>query len=90
MVLANLLTLSVGACLVLPSEQFDPLAVLQAIEAEQCTAVHGVPTMFIAELEQPGFAGFNLATLRTGIMAGAPCPPPLMKRMMDDCTAAIS
>ena len=84
MVLANLLTLSVGACLVLPSEQFDPLAVLQAIEAEQCTAVHGVPTMFIAELEQPGFAGFNLATLRTGIMAGAPCPPPLMKRVMND------
>ena len=84
MVLANLLSFSVGACLVLPSEHFDPLAVLQAIEAEQCTALHGVPTMFIAELEQPGFSAFNLSSLRTGIMAGAPCPPPLMKRVMEE------
>ncbi|MEN8130427.1 MAG: AMP-binding protein [Pseudomonadota bacterium] len=88
MVLANLLSLSVGACLVLPSEHFDPLTVLQAIEAEQCTALHGVPTMFIAELEQPGFSGFNLSSLRTGIMAGAPCPPPLMKRVMEEMHCA--
>lgn len=84
MVLANLLSFSVGACLVLPSEHFDPLAVLQAIESEQCTALHGVPTMFIAELAQPGFPGFDLSSLRTGIMAGAPCPPSLMKRVMED------
>ena len=84
MVLANLLCLSVGACLVLPAEHFDALAVLQAIETEQCTAIHGVPTMFIAELEQPGFSEFNLSSLRTGIMAGASCPPALMKRVMDD------
>jgi fatty-acyl-CoA synthase len=84
MVLANLLCFSVGACLVLPSEHFDPLAVLEAIEAERCTALHGVPTMFIAELEQPDFSRFNLTSLRTGIMAGAPCPPPLMQQVMEE------
>ncbi|UCH48138.1 MAG: AMP-binding protein [Betaproteobacteria bacterium] len=84
MVLANLLCLSVGACIVIPSEHFDALAVLHAIEAERCTAVHGVPTMFIAELEHPDFANYDLSSLRTGIMAGAPCPPPLMKRVMED------
>ena len=84
MVLANLLCFSVGACLVLPSEHFDPLAVLHAIEAERCTALHGVPTMFIAELEQPAFERFDLTSLRTGIMAGAPCPPTLMRRVMQD------
>ena len=84
MVLANLMSFSVGACLVLPSEHFDPLAVLQAIDGERCTAIHGVPTMFIAELEQPRFAEFDLSSLRTGIMAGAPCPPSLMKRVMED------
>ncbi|MEA3277328.1 MAG: AMP-binding protein [Pseudomonadota bacterium] len=84
MVLANMLCLSVGACLVLPSEHFDPLAVLRAIQSEGCTAVHGVPTMFIAQLEHPEFARFDLASLRTGIMAGAPCPPALMTRVMED------
>jgi fatty-acyl-CoA synthase len=84
MVLANLACLSTGACLVLPSEHFDPLAVLQAIAAERCTAVHGVPTMFIAELEHPRFREFDLSSLRTGIMAGAPCPPALMQRVMAD------
>ena len=84
MVLANLLCLSVGAALVIPSEHFDAPAVLHAIEAERCTAVHGVPTMFIAELEHPDFAGFDLTSLRTGIMAGAPCPEPLMRRVMED------
>jgi fatty-acyl-CoA synthase len=84
MVVSNLLCLSVGACLVLPCEHFDAAAVLKAIEAEHCTALHGVPTMFIAELEHPDFARTNLASLRTGIMAGAPCPPALMARVMKD------
>ena len=84
MVLANLLCLSVGAALVLPSEHFDDFAVLRAIAEEKCTAVHGVPTMFIAELEDPRFKEFDLSSLRTGIMAGAPCPPELLKRVIHD------
>ena len=84
MVLANLLCLSVGARIVIPCEHFDPLAVLQAIESERCSAVHGVPTMFIALLEHPRFGEFDLSSLRTGIMAGAPCPPTLMQRVMQD------
>jgi len=91
MVLANLLCLSVGACLVLPSEHFDALAVLQAVERERCTALHGVPTMFIAELEHPRFHEFDLHSLRTGIMAGAPCPPALMHRVIEalHCTEIL-
>ncbi len=84
MVLANLLCLSVGACIVVPCEHFDALPVLEAIQAEHCTAVHGVPTMFIAQLEHPRFGEFDLSSLRTGIMAGAPCPPALMQRVMSD------
>jgi len=84
MVLANLLCLSVGASIVVPSEHFDALAVLETIQAERCTALHGVPTMFIAELEHEDFASFDLSTLRTGVMAGAPCPETLMKRVMHD------
>lgn len=84
MVLANLLSLSTGACLVLPSEHFDPLPVLQAIEQQGCTAIHGVPTMFIAELGHPRFNEFDLSSLRTGIMAGASCPPSLMKQVMEN------
>ena len=84
MVLANLLCLSVGACEVIPCEHFDPLAVLRAVEAERCSAIHGVPTMFIAALEHPRFAEFDLSSLRTGIMAGAPCPPALMRRGMGE------
>jgi fatty-acyl-CoA synthase len=84
MVLANLLCLSVGACIVIPSAHFDAPSVLKAIEDERCTAVHGVPTMFIAELEHPRFKEFDLTSLRTGIMAGAPCPPALMKRVMEE------
>ncbi|MFM1891599.1 MAG: hypothetical protein RLZ44_676, partial [Pseudomonadota bacterium] len=84
MVLANLLCLAVGACLVLPSEHFDAGAALAAIEAERCSAVHGVPTMFIAMLEHPEFARYELDSLRTGIMAGAPCPPALLQRVMTD------
>ena len=83
MVLANLLCLSVGACIVVPAEHFDALAMLEAVDSEKCTAIHGVPTMFIAELEHPQFAEFQLTSLRTGIMAGAPCPPALMKRVME-------
>jgi len=83
MVISNLVCLSVGACLVLPSEHFDPLAVLQAAQDEHCTALHGVPTMFIAELEHPRFKEFDLSSLRTGIMAGAPCPPALMRRVIE-------
>ncbi len=84
MVLANLLCLSVGACIVLPCEHFDAQQVLQGIQAERCTAVHGVPTMFIAMLEHPQFGDYDIASLRTGIMAGAPCPPSLMQRVMAD------
>ena len=73
MVLANLLCISVGACIVIPCEHFDPHKVLEAIDKEKCTAIHGVPTMFIAELEQSDFTRYNLSSLRTGIMAGAPC-----------------
>ena len=84
MVLANLLCFSVGAAAVIPCEHFSAGAVLKAIEQQQCTAVHGVPTMFIAELEHPDFNQFKLDSLRTGIMAGAPCPPELLKRVMED------
>lgn len=82
MVLANLLCMSVGACIVIPCEHFDAGAVLKAVEKEQCTAIHGVPTMFIAELEHSSFSKRDLSSLRTGIMAGAPCPPSLMKKVM--------
>jgi fatty-acyl-CoA synthase len=84
MVLANLLCLSVGACIVIPGEHFDATETLKAVDAERCTAIHGVPTMFIAELELPSFGIFKLETLRTGIMAGAVCPPALMQRVMQD------
>lgn len=84
MVLANLLCLSVGATLVLPAEHYDAGAVLKAIEAEKCTALHGVPTMFIGELEHEDFSKYDLSSLRTGIMAGATCPEALMKRVMKD------
>jgi len=82
MVLGTLCAVAHGAAMVFPSESFDPHAVLDAVAAEKCTALHGVPTMFIAELDDPGFAAFDLTSLRTGIMAGAPCPVELMKRVM--------
>lgn len=84
MVLANLLSLSVGACIVIPNDYFEPLPILTAVEKEKCTALHGVPTMFIAELEHADFEKIDTSSLRTGIMAGAPCPPPLMKRVMEN------
>jgi fatty-acyl-CoA synthase len=88
MVLANLLCLSVGACEVIACAYFDAEAVLQAVHQERCTAIHGVPTMFIAELEHPRIAEFDLRSLRTGIMAGAPCPPALMKRVIGEMHCA--
>lgn len=83
MVLANLLCFSVGACVVIGCDHFDAGAVLQAIDQERCSAIHGVPTMFIAELEHPKFKQYDLSSLRTGIMAGAPCAPALMRRVME-------
>jgi fatty-acyl-CoA synthase len=84
MVLGTLVCVAHGATMVLPSAGFDARATLAAIAAERCTAVHGVPTMFIAELEDPELARFDLSSLRTGIMAGAPCPVELMQRLMRD------
>jgi fatty-acyl-CoA synthase len=72
-----------GAALVVPAEAFDPLAALQAVQAERCTGLYGVPTMFLAELHHPRFAEFDLRSLRTGVMAGAPCPIELMRAVVD-------
>jgi len=80
MVLGNLAAVTHGACMVFPGEGFDPLATLQTVSEERCTALHGVPTMFIAQLDHPEFAKFDLSSLRTGIMAGSPCPIEVMKR----------
>jgi fatty-acyl-CoA synthase len=80
MVLGNLAALTHGAAMVFPGEGFDPLATLETVQAERCTALHGVPTMFIAQLDHPEFGRFDLASLRTGIMAGSPCPIEVMKR----------
>jgi len=88
MVLANLLCFSVGACAVIACEHFDARRVLEAVEAEKCSAIHGVPTMFIEELELDDFSRYDLSSLRTGIMAGAPCPPELMKRVIEDMHCA--
>ncbi|KGC07890.1 AMP-binding protein [Burkholderia cepacia] len=82
MVLAVLACVSKGAAMVFPGEAFDPVATLAAVAEERCTALHGVPTMFIAELDHPEFAKFDLSTLRTGIMAGSPCPIETMKRVV--------
>jgi fatty-acyl-CoA synthase len=82
MVLSNLAAISHGATMVFPSEAFAPLAVLETVAAERCTALHGVPTMFIAEMEHPEFSRFDLGSLRTGIMAGAPCPIEVMRRVI--------
>jgi fatty-acyl-CoA synthase len=82
MVLAVLACVSSGARMVFPGEAFEPLATLQAVAEERCTALHGVPTMFIAELDHPRFAEFDLSCLRTGIMAGSPCPIETMKRVV--------
>ena len=82
MVLAVLASVSTGAAMVFPGEAFDPVAALSAVADERCTALHGVPTMFIAELAHPRFAEFDLSSLRTGIMAGSPCPIETMKQVV--------
>jgi fatty-acyl-CoA synthase len=84
MVLGNLACVTHGAAMVYPSEGFDPLASLAAVQAERCTALYGVPTMFIAELGHPEFKRFDLSSLRTGIMAGSPCPIEVMKRCVSE------
>ena len=84
MVLGNLAATSHGACMVYPSETFDPEATLEACARERCTSLYGVPTMFIAELAHARFAEFDLASLRTGIMAGSPCPIEVMKRVTSE------
>jgi fatty-acyl-CoA synthase len=83
MVLGNLACTTHGTTMVYPGEGFDPLAVLETIAEERCTGVHGVPTMFIAELEHPEFPRFDLSSLRTGIMAGSPCPIEVMRRCIE-------
>jgi fatty-acyl-CoA synthase len=93
MVVANLACVTHGACVVVPGANFDPLATLQAVQEERCTSLYGVPTMFIAELEHPRFGELDLSSLRTGIMAGAPCPVEVMNKVrsqmnMDEVTIA--
>ena len=84
MVLGNLACTTHGASMVYPTEGFDPLATLETVAAERCTALYGVPTMFVAELNHPEFARFDLSSLRTGIMAGSPCPVEIMRRTIAD------
>ena len=81
MVIGNLACMTRGACVVVPGESFEPLAVLEAVQAERCSSLYGVPTMFVAELEHPRFGEFDLSTLRTGVMAGSPCPIETMKKV---------
>lgn len=84
MVLGTLVGVAHGATMVLPCEVFEPELVLQSVQDEKCTALHGVPTMFIAELDLPTFTEFDVSTLRTGIIAGSTCPIELMKRLISD------
>jgi fatty-acyl-CoA synthase len=84
MVLGNLAVTTHGACIVIPSPGFDPALSLQAVQSERCTSLYGVPTMFIAELALPDFASYDLSSLRTGIMAGSPCPVEVMKRVVTE------
>jgi fatty-acyl-CoA synthase len=93
MVLGNLAAVTHGACMVIPAPGFEPAATLRAVQQERCTSLYGVPTMFIAELALPDFASYDLSSLRTGIMAGSPCPVEVMKRVvsemhMDEVTIA--
>jgi fatty-acyl-CoA synthase len=84
MVMGNLAATSRGACVVIPAPSFDPAETLRAVQDERCTSLYGVPTMFIAELGLAGFAGYDLSSLRTGIMAGSPCPVEVMKRVVTE------
>ncbi|MFE0727326.1 AMP-binding protein [Streptomyces antibioticus] len=88
MVMGNLAATSHGACIVIPAPSFDPRATLEAVQRERCTSLYGVPTMFIAELNLPDFASYDLSTLRTGIMAGSPCPVEVMKRVVGEMNMA--
>ena len=83
MVMGNLAATSHGAAMVIPAPVFDPAATLEAVQNERCTSLYGVPTMFIAELAVPNFADYDLSSLRTGIMAGSPCPVEVMKQVID-------
>jgi len=82
-VLGNLACTTHGACIVVPAPAFEPEATLEAVQAERCTSLYGVPTMFIAELDLPDFDRFELGSLRTGIMAGSPCPVEVMRKVID-------
>src|SRR5262249_37504410 len=84
MVMGNLGATTHGSCIVIPAPGFDPAATLAAVQAERCTSLYGVPTMFIAELGLPDFASYDLSSLRTGIMAGSPCPVEVMKRVVSE------
>ncbi|WP_051807005.1 AMP-binding protein [Streptomyces sp. NRRL F-2664] len=83
MVMGNLACTSHGAAMVIPAPSFDPVATLRAVESERCTSLYGVPTMFIAELAEPAFATYDLSSLRTGIMAGSPCPVEVMREVIE-------
>jgi fatty-acyl-CoA synthase len=84
MVMGNLAAIAHGACMVIPAPAFEPVAVLEAVQEERCTSLYGVPTMFIAELEHARFSEFDLSSLRTGIMAGSPCPIETMRRAVSE------
>jgi fatty-acyl-CoA synthase len=84
MVLGNLAVVTHGACIVIPAPGFDPAATLRAVQDERCTSLYGVPTMFIAELARTDFRSYDLSSLRTGIMAGSPCPVEVMKRVVSE------
>jgi fatty-acyl-CoA synthase len=83
MVMGNLAATSHGACMVIPAPSFEPVATLRAVQDERCTSLYGVPTMFIAELAESDFDSYDLASLRTGIMAGSPCPVEVMKQVVE-------
>ncbi len=82
MVLGNLACTSHGSCMVIPAESYDPLATMECVQAERCTSLYGTPTMFIGELDHPGFGQIDFGSLRTGVMAGAPCPVEVMKKVL--------
>jgi fatty-acyl-CoA synthase len=84
MVLGNLACTTHGSCMVVPAESFEPVATMTTVQEERCTSLYGVPTMFIAELEHPEFARFDFSSLRTGIMAGSPCPVEVMKKVQTE------
>src|SRR5262249_10161039 len=83
MVMGNLGCVTHGATMVYPSEAFEPRTVLEAVQAEKCTALYGVPTMFIAERPEPDFDRYDLGSLRTGVMAGSPCPVQVMRQVIE-------